>query len=72
MGTLIAFTVYLSLVSRIGANKTAYATVLFPMVALTISTFYEAYSFTPLAIIGLSLAIVGNIIVFYKPKARTN
>jgi len=54
------------LIARIGANKTAYATVLFPIVALTISAFVEGYTFTPIAIIGLVLALLGNVIVFYK------
>jgi len=67
--SVIAFAAYLSLINSIGANKTAYATVLFPIVALSISTVVEDYVFTPLAIVGLLLAIVGNIVVFYKPKA---
>ncbi len=67
-GSIIAFAAYLSLIASIGANKTAYATVLFPIVALSISTIVEGYVFTPLAIVGLVLALIGNIIVFYKPK----
>ncbi len=70
-GSIIAFAVYLSLIASIGANKTAYATVLFPIVALSISTLLEGYTFTPLAIAGLVLAIIGNIIVFYKPRTIT-
>ena len=66
--SVIAFAAYLSLINSIGANKTAYATVLFPIVALSISAVIEDYVFTPLAIVGLLLAIIGNIIVFYKPK----
>ena len=67
-GSIIAFAAYLSLIASIGANKTAYATVLFPIVALSISTVLEGYTFTPIAIVGLVLAIIGNIIVFYKPR----
>ncbi len=70
-GSIIAFAAYLSLIARIGANKTAYATVLFPIVALSISTVIEGYTFTPIAILGLVLAIIGNIIVFYKPKSSS-
>lgn len=69
-GSIIAFSLYLTLIIRIGANKTAYTTVLFPIVALSISAVFEGYEFTPLAIIGLSMAILGNIIVFYKPKSK--
>ena len=71
-GTIIAFAVYLGLIARIGANKTAYATILFPIVALSISTVLEGYTFSPIAIIGLVLAILGNVIVFYKPRLRPN
>lgn len=68
-GSIIAFAAYLSLIISIGANKAAYATVLFPIVALSISTVLEGYVFTPTAVVGLLLAIIGNIIVFYKPKS---
>lgn len=67
-GSIIGFVMYLTLVNEIGPNKTAYVTVLFPIVALTISAFVEDYTFTPISIIGLILAIVGNVIVFYKPR----
>lgn len=67
--SVIAFAMYLTLVNNIGANKTAYATVLFPIVALSISAVVEDYVFTLIAILGLSLAVIGNIIVFYKPKS---
>lgn len=69
-GSILAFILYLNLINRIGANKTAYATVLFPIVALSISTVIEGYVFTPISIIGLILAIIGNIIVFYKPNSK--
>ncbi|MDX7218303.1 DMT family transporter, partial [Escherichia coli] len=42
-GSVIAFGAYFTLVGRIGAGKAAYSTLLFPLVALTISTFYEGY-----------------------------
>lgn len=37
---------YFTLVGRIGASKAAYSTLLFPLVALTISTFMKATSGT--------------------------
>lgn len=43
-GSVIAFTAYLTLVGRIGASKAAYATVLFPLVALSLSTSMRASS----------------------------
>jgi drug/metabolite transporter (DMT)-like permease len=45
---------------RIGASKAAYSTLLFPLVALTISTFYEGYVWHSNAVIGLALILVGT------------
>jgi hypothetical protein len=39
---VIAFTAYLTLVGRLGPEKAAYATVLFPIVALNISAWWKA------------------------------
>jgi len=61
-GSIIGFTVYLALVARIGANKAAYTTVLFPLVALTISTVVEGYQWDLLAFMGLALVVSGVII----------
>ena len=66
-GTILAFAAYLSLINRIGPSKAAYATVLFPLIALSISYYLEGYRPSDLAITGLVLAIIGNIIIFYKP-----
>jgi drug/metabolite transporter (DMT)-like permease len=41
-GSVIGFTAYLMLVGRIGPDRAAYSTVLFPIVALTISLFTKA------------------------------
>lgn len=69
-GTILAFAAYLSLISRIGPNKAAYTTVLFPLIALSISYYIEGYRPTYLAIMGLALALIGNIIIFYKPLRK--
>ena len=62
-GSIIAFGAYLTLVGRIGADRAAYATVLFPLVALVISSVYESFQWTPLALAGVALVLVGNVIV---------
>lgn len=61
-GSIIAFTCYLVLIARIGANKAAYTTVLFPVVALTISTFVEGYHWDVFSVIGLLLVMLGGVI----------
>ncbi|MRW93319.1 EamA family transporter [Duganella sp. FT80W] len=63
-GSVIAFTAYLVLVGRIGPDRAAYSTVLFPIVALSVSTVYEGYQWTPLALGGLALVLAGNLLAF--------
>lgn len=70
IGSVIGFTTYLMLVARIGSAKAGYATVLFPMVALAISTVFEGYNWTPLAMIGIALTLAGNVIMFWRPRKR--
>ncbi|KQV33167.1 MULTISPECIES: EamA family transporter [unclassified Rhizobium] len=72
IGSVVGFTTYLTLVSRIGSQKAAYATVLFPVVALTLSSLYEGYHFTPLAIAGLLLTLAGNVVIFARLPQRWN
>ncbi len=59
-GSVIAFGAYFTLVGRIGASKAAYSTLLFPLVALSISTVYEGYVWHSNAVIGLALILLGN------------
>src|ERR1700744_1046163 len=48
-GSVIGFTAYLMLVGRIGPERAAYCTVLFPIVALAVSTVFEGYRWSRLA-----------------------
>jgi drug/metabolite transporter (DMT)-like permease len=61
-GSIIGFTIYLVLLARIGANKAAYTSVLFPVVALTISTFFEDYRWDTLSVTGLALVMLGVVV----------
>ncbi|RUM00701.1 DMT family transporter [Rhizobium chutanense] len=70
IGSVIGFTTYLMLVSRIGSSRAAYATVLFPIVALSLSTVFEGYHWSGLGLIGLALTLLGNVVVFARPPAR--
>ncbi len=70
-GSVIAFAAYFSLLGRIGAGAAAYSTLLFPLVALTISTLYEDYQWHLNAVIGLCLILLGNLVMFSKPGRFT-
>ena len=68
-GSVIAFGCYLSLVGRIGAGRAAYATLLFPVVALGLSTFWEGYSWTVHGVCGIILILSGNYLAMAGRKA---
>ncbi|MCG7496517.1 EamA family transporter [Vibrio sp. Of7-15] len=63
-GSVIGFNTYLLLVGRIGAEKAAYCTVLFPIIALVLSTIFEGYQWSLYGLIGVLLVIIGNLRVF--------
>ena len=63
MSSVMTFAAYLSLIGRIGPSRAGYATVIFPVFALLISTVFESYTWSGLAFIGLGLVICGNVIM---------
>ena len=63
----IAFGCYLTLVGRIGPANAAYATVLFPIVALVLSAWFEDYEWQNRALVGVGLILIGNAIVLSRP-----
>ena len=69
IASVIAFLAYLTLVNRVGPARAAYATVLFPLVALAVSSGLESYEWTLLSFIGISLALIGAGLVFLKPAS---
>ena len=71
-GSVIAFGCYLSLIGSIGADRAAYATLLFPLIALAISTIWENFHWRPAALCGVALILAGNLIMLRrKPRAAT-
>lgn len=65
-GSVTAFLCYFTLLGRIGADRASYASVLFPVVALAISTALEGYVWTPSALAGATLVLMGNLIATAK------
>lgn len=65
-GSVIGFTAYLTLVGRMGADRAAYCTVLFPVVALNVSAWVEGYRWTASGLLGLALVLGGNVAVFWR------
>jgi drug/metabolite transporter (DMT)-like permease len=68
IGSVMAFACYLTLLGRIGADRAAYSTVMFPVVALAVSTVVENYQWTIPALLGVAAVLVGNLLVLRAPK----
>ncbi|OEU51155.1 MAG: hypothetical protein BA866_00700 [Desulfobulbaceae bacterium S5133MH15] len=67
-GSVIAFGCYLTLIGNIGADRAAYATLLFPIVALAISTIWEDYQWTLSSAAGVGLILLGNLWMLKRRK----
>jgi len=70
--SVVGFMCYLTLLGRIGADRAGYATVMFPVIALTLSTLYEGFEWTPLSLSGVALVLIGNVFVLLKPKVTSS
>jgi len=68
LGSVVAFGVYFTLLGRIGAARAGYTTVMYPVVALVVSTFAENYRWSVLAVAGLAAVLSGNLLVLRAPK----
>ena len=68
-GSVVAFWAYLSLVANIGADRAAYSSLLFPIVALLISTLFESYAWTWMSLAGFALVLLGNWLVMRRGAA---
>ncbi|MFQ5994686.1 MAG: DMT family transporter [Acidiferrobacterales bacterium] len=65
-GSVIAFGSYLSLLRSIGADRAAYASVLYPIVALALSTVFEDYHWSAPAVVGVGMILAGNLLVLAR------
>ena len=65
-GTIIAFGAYLKLLVVIGPEKAGYTGLLIPFFALLISTVFEDYQWTTMAIVGFALVALGNFMVMKR------
>ena len=70
-GSAVAFGCYLALIRHIGSARAAYSSLLFPVVALIISTVFEGYRWTPVAAIGILLTLGGNWLVLSDRQKKT-
>jgi len=70
-GSIIAFTLYLKLVGDIGPDRAGYTTLIAPVIALIISSFFENYQWGIAAISGIILLFAGNIMALKIKPIKT-
>jgi drug/metabolite transporter (DMT)-like permease len=68
IGSVVTFPLYFRLLQRLGAGRGAYNGVLVPVVAMLLSTLFEGYRWSALAVAGSALAMVGLVLAL---KARS-
>lgn len=66
LGSVVAFSAYLTLLQRIGAARTGYLGVAIPVLALVLSTLFENYIWRVETWIGVALAALGNVVVLRR------
>ncbi len=65
-GSIIGFWTYLTLLGRVGADRAAYAMIVFPIWALTLSWAFEGFEWTPIKTTGVIVIIIGNLFMINK------
>lgn len=68
-GSIVAFLGYLTLLKSIGSDRTAYIALVTPLVALSLSTLFEGYSWSGLGLAGVSCIAAGNVVAL-RPEKR--
>jgi drug/metabolite transporter (DMT)-like permease len=72
-GSVLAFGAYMKLVRQLGSDKSAYVVLVYPIIALILSTLFEGYQWHLEALVGVCVVLVGNGIAMGKiplPKLK--
>lgn len=62
VASALAFSLYYAMIRAIGPGPAAYTGVVIPIVAMALSTVFEAYVWSPLALLGCALALAGLVV----------
>ena len=68
VGSVLAFGAYMKLVRQIGADRAAYVVLVYPIVALVISTLFEGYTWSVLSATGVAIILLGNAVAMGKVR----
>lgn len=61
-GSVLCFALYFPVVRKIGPGKAAYSSVMVPIIAMSLSTLFEGYRWSPMAIAGVVLSLGGMLL----------
>jgi drug/metabolite transporter (DMT)-like permease len=67
-GSIVAFLAYLTLLKQVGAGPASYVGVMTPVIAMFFSTLLEGYRWSVFGVIGVVLAVIGNVLVLRSPR----
>jgi drug/metabolite transporter (DMT)-like permease len=70
LASALAFALYFDLLRAIGPAEAAWTGVPIPILAMTISTLAEGYRWTPMAVAGGMIALVGLVVALRQPAPR--
>lgn len=68
VGSVLTFPLYFNLIRQIGPGKAAYTSVIIPVIAMALSTIFEGYKWSLLAVAGAVLVIVGLLVAMQANK----
>lgn len=68
LGSFVGFGAYFTLLGRVGPARAGYSVVLYPVIALVASTFFEGYRWSALAVAGLACVMLGVLLVLRRPQ----
>jgi drug/metabolite transporter (DMT)-like permease len=68
LGSALAFALYYKVIRAVGPGTAAYSSLLVPLIAMLVSTLFEGYKWSPLAVGGGLLALIGLVIAL---RSRT-
>ena len=70
-GSVLCFALYFPVVRKIGPGKAAYSSVMVPIIAMSLSTLFEGYRWSALAIAGGILALGGMLLALAGRRRPT-
>ena len=68
LGSAVAFALYYVVIRAVGPGRAAYSSLLIPLIAMLVSTLFEHYRWSPLAVAGGAVAMSGLVIALRSRK----